>query len=257
MRTLGVLVPCCVAAMIAAPAAAQRPTTLVLPGYLAADSGTTMAYHSPHPDAPAALLARATREALSVGWRTDTVPTEVRADTVAFVWLMGLSGSKGVQRFELSAGDARRFAFTTAADSTSRGFTATGPNGSSLTFRVTMVDRYGDLFGYATLRLARSDVTPGRPFVLAVRGEDAGSRAWYMTFEQRFSPHPRIRQNPVLLRGPRGAEAELFVVCDDSPTQDLLGRLSVLPASPARRRTCTRTAPAWNIGFASWRMAMY
>ena len=71
-----------------------------------------------------------------------------------------------------------------------------------------MVDRYGDLFGYATLRLARGDLTPGRPVALEVRGEDAGSRAWYMTFQHRFSSRPRIRQNPVMLRGAEGAEAE-------------------------------------------------
>jgi hypothetical protein len=78
-----------------------------------------------------------------------------------------------------------------------------------------MVDRYGDLFGFATLRVPRGDVVPGRPLVLEVRGEDAASRAWYMTFQHRFSAHPRITQNPVLLRRPAGGGAELHVLIDD------------------------------------------
>ncbi len=98
-----------------------------------------------------------------------------------------------------------------------------------------MVDRYGDLFGYATLRLPRADVTPGRPLALEVRGEDAGSRAWYMTFQHRFSAHPRITQNPVLLRGTAGAEAELHVLVDDlegggSASVELPGRPPVRTA---------------------------
>ena len=202
----------------AAPASAASPAApplLVLPGYLAAVSGATMAYHAPHPDAQTALLARAMREVQSVAWVTDTVPAGLAADTVAFVWIMGLSGSKGVQRFDLSVQGAPRFSFRTAPDSTSGGFALLGSNGASFAFRVTMVDRYGDLFGYATLRLARADLTPGRPVALDVRGEDAGSRAWYMTFQHRFSAHPRIAQNPVLLRGSAGPEAELHVLVDD------------------------------------------
>ena len=201
------------AAAAAVPAPPQA--LLVLPGYLTAASGATMAYHSPHPDAQSALLARAMGDVQSVAWITDTVPAGLAADTVSFVWIMGLSGSKGVQRFDLSVDGARRFAFSTAADSASTGFSIGGPNGSSFSFRVTMVDRYGDLFGYATLRVARADVTPGRPLALEVRGEDAGSRAWYMTFQHRFSAHPHITQNPVLLRGSAGPEAELHVLIDD------------------------------------------
>ena len=214
MRYLSVLAPCLAAALSAAPALAQRPSVVVVPGYLATDSGATMAYHSPHPDALTALLARATRGIAAVAWRTDTVPAGPETDTVAFVWLMGLSGSKGVRRFELDAGAERRFAFSTAADSTFRGFSVAGAHNSSFGFRVTMVDRYGDLFGYATLRVLRADLPPGRPLALVVRGEDADSRAWYMTFRHRLSAHPRIRQNPVLLRGAAGAEAELAVVFD-------------------------------------------
>ena len=194
----------------AAPPPVASPATpqplLVLPGYLAALSGATMEYHAPHPDARTALLARAMHGIQSVAWTTDTVPAGLAADTVSFVWIMGLSGSKGVRRFDLSVGGERRFSFETAPDSASRGFVLAGANGSSFAFRVTMVDRYGDLFGYATLRLARTDLAPGRPLALEVRGEDAGSRAWYMTFQHRFSAHPRITQDPVLLRGSGGGD---------------------------------------------------
>ena len=194
---------------------AAVPAETVLAGYRTTVSGATMEYHSPHPEALSSLLARALRGIQVVSWETDTVPAGVSADTVSFVWIMGLAGSKGVQRFDLSVNGRQRFSFTTAADSSSRGFSIPGPNGSSFSFRVTMVDRYGDLFGYATLRLARQDAGPGRPVRVEVRGEDAGSRAWYMTFQHRLTPRPRIQQNPVLVRGPAGAEAELRVLIDN------------------------------------------
>ena len=212
----GIVVPL-LASVWTLRAAAQAPAgggVLALPGFRSAVSGATMAYHSPHPEAQTSLLARAMREVQSVSWETDTVPSSLAADTVEFVWIMALSGSKGVQRFDLGVRGGPTFAFATAPDSTSRGFSVSGANGSSFAFRVTWVDRYGDLFGYAALRLARRDVVPGRPLTLEVRGEDAGSRAWYMTFKHRFSPRPRVRQNPVMLRGAEGAEAELQVSVD-------------------------------------------
>ncbi len=240
MRVPSVAGTVCALLLVGAPAWSQagRPgpraaaADTMLAGYRTAVAGTTMEYHSPHPEALTALLARALRGIQDVSWETDPVPAALAADTVSFVWLMGLSGSKGVQRFDLSVDGVPRFTFTTAADSTTRGFTVPGPNGSSFSFRVTMVDRYGDLFGYGTVRLARRDVVPGRPLALAVHGEEAGSRAWYMTFRHRLSPRPRVYQNPVLVRSTAGAEAELRVVIDNlegrgDASVEIPGRLPV------------------------------
>ena len=63
---------------------------LRLSGYLNRVAGERIAYHSPHPEADTALLARSRRENHSITWQTDTVPATIAADTVEFTWVAGL-----------------------------------------------------------------------------------------------------------------------------------------------------------------------
>jgi len=53
-------------------AQAQSPETF-LNGYRAAVSGQTITYHSSHPDAEVALIARVRREMSSIAWETTTL----------------------------------------------------------------------------------------------------------------------------------------------------------------------------------------
>jgi hypothetical protein len=198
----------------AASAAAGQPA-LVLSGYRADVGGAVLAYHSPHPEAESALLARARREVQEVTWTTDTVPAALTADTVEFVWIAGLAGSKGLHSFDLSIGGEPRFIFTSIRDSISRDWSVAGSNGARLSFRHTLVDQFDDVFGYMTLRLARSDLRPGAPLVLRVRGADAESQDWYMTFRHRLAAHPRVAQDPVLVRAGASAEAQVRVILDN------------------------------------------
>jgi hypothetical protein len=192
------------------------PPPLRLAGYAQRVAGALIAYHSPHPEADTALLARARRDVQSVTWRTEPVPDPLRADTVVFVWATALSGSKGVHRFDLRVNGYRPcFTFHTAADSIERRWSVPGCRGGTLTFQPLFADRFGDLFGWMFLRLPRAAVTPGEALELTVTGEDAESSAWYMTFEHRLAARPRVRQDPVLLRGAGGPEAALRVVVDD------------------------------------------
>jgi hypothetical protein len=184
-----------------------------LSGFRTRLAGALLDYHSAHPDADTALLARARREVQSVRWETDTVAATA-GDSVTFVWLTALSGSKGVYRFDLLVDGRPCFTFAAAPDSTVRDWTVPGCGGT-LHFAVTMVDRFGDLFGWMWLRLPRGMVHPGAPLVLEVRGEDAGSNAWYMTFAYRLSRTPHVRQDPVLVRGRAGPEAALRIVVDN------------------------------------------
>jgi len=212
--------------------AAAPPRPVVLSGYRARLAGARLAYHSAHPEADTALLARARSDVRTVAWETDTVPERVAADTVTFVWLTALSGSKGVQPFGLSVDGRSCFTFSTAADSTARGWDVRGCDGMRLTFQATMADRYGDLFGWMWLRVPRAAVRPGMPLRLQVTGADAGSSAWYMTFEHRLAAHPRVWQDPVLVRTDSGAEAGLRVIVDNlgwyhDASVQLPGRASV------------------------------
>jgi len=183
----------------ASPLAGQRQPRPVLSGYLADVSGAVMAYHSPHPEAETALLARARRDVQVVSWLTDTVPAALAADSVQFVWIAGLAGSKGLHDFDLTIDGRHAFTFTSIRDSASRDWSLTGPAGR-LAFRHTLVDQFADVFGYLTLTVPRTAVTPGMPLRLAVTGQDAESNDWYMTFRHRLAAHPRVAQDPVLVR---------------------------------------------------------
>jgi hypothetical protein len=197
------------------PEPAPAPPAVVLSGYLADVSGATMAYHSPHPEAQTALLARARREIRSIAWRTDTVPASPAADTVAFVWIAGLAGSKGLHSFDFAVGGRHAFTFTSIRDSASRDWSVAGAGGATLAFHTTLVDQFGDVFGYMTLRLPRGAVTPGQPLVLSVTGADAESNDWFMTFRHRLAARPRVAQDPVLVWSPDGAAAQVRVILDN------------------------------------------
>jgi alpha-mannosidase len=197
-------------------AAAPVPQpAVVLSGYLADVSGATMAYHSPHPEAETALLARARRDVQSVTWMTDTVPASLASDTVEFVWIAGLAGSKGIHNFDFAIGGRHAFTFTSVRDSASRDWSLAGQDGARLSFRTTLVDQFSDVFGYLTLRLPRAAVRPGSPLVLSVTGEDAESNDWYMTFRHRLAARPRVAQDPVLVRVDSVPQAQLRVILDN------------------------------------------
>ena len=207
---------CLLAATAALPAmlAAQQPPPALLSGYRADVSGATIDYHSPHPEAESALLARARRDVQSVYWTTDTVPADPGSDTVAFVWIAGVAGSMGLHRFDFFIDGRRALSFPSITDRAVRDWKVTSLDGVSLEFRHTMVDQFNDVFGYMTLRMPRALTAPGRPLTLGVVGEDAGANTWYMTFRHRMSAHPRIVQDPVLVRGAAGPEAQLRVIVD-------------------------------------------
>jgi hypothetical protein len=196
------------------PAPIPQPP-LVLSGYLADVSGAVMAYHSPHPEAETSLLARARRDVQSVTWLTDSVPATATADTVAFVWIAGLAGSKGVHAFDFAVGGRHAFTFSSVRDSTARDWTVRAADGSRLSFRTTLVDQFQDVFGYMTLAVPRTALTAGAPLTLSVTGQDAESSDWYMTFRHRLAAHPRVAQDPVLVKAGDSAEAQVRIILDN------------------------------------------
>ena len=196
------------------PEVAPQPEP-VLSGYLSDVAGATIAYHSPHPGAQTALLARARRDVQSVSWRTDTVPAALAADTVSFVWIAGLAGSKGLHDFDFAIDGRHILTFSSVRDSASRDWSVSGAGGARLSFHTTLVDQFRDVFGYLTLRLPRALVTPGRPLLLSVTGADAESNDWFMTFRHRLAARPRVAQDPVLVRVGDTAAAQVRVILDN------------------------------------------
>ncbi|MBZ5497398.1 MAG: hypothetical protein LAP85_13435 [Acidobacteriia bacterium] len=171
-------------------------------GYRKALSGQVLAYHSSHPDADSALLARANKEAPTISWETDPVPAAAEGDYYQLVWLAGLEREgwpgREAHTFDFYVNGDRWFTFKNLKDANAGKWKVAGERGAELSFEATIVDRAGDLFGYMFLRIPRSEVKPGAPLTLQVTGRDANSLDWYMTLQYSFQFNPSVRAEPAL-----------------------------------------------------------
>ena len=176
-----------------------------LNGFARAIGGTTISYHSVHPDAEEALLVRSNSEAPSISWQTDTLPTAFPGTAYRFVWLAGIERSGWgnavtPHQFRFSINGKEAFVFTNRKDSTAAKWTMTGEGGAGLTFESSMADKYGDLFGYMYLNLPKEKYPTGAPLTIRIDGENAGSPEWYMAFKYSFNFIPNLRVEPALVR---------------------------------------------------------
>ncbi len=188
-------------------------------GYRRTLSGQVLAYHSSHPDADSALLVRANKEAHSISWETDPLPSTAEGDFYRLIWLAGLEREgwpgKTVHKFDFYINGQPWFTFRNLKDAGALKWKVTGRQGSELSFESTTVDRAGDLFGYMFLKVPRSEVTPGMPLTLQVTGEDKDSLDWYMTLQYSFKFTPTLRAESALVKE-AGLEKQLLRLSFDN-----------------------------------------
>ncbi|USN99561.1 MAG: hypothetical protein H6810_02520 [Phycisphaeraceae bacterium] len=175
-----------------------------LAGYARRVAGEVLDYHSPDPDVTHGLLVRSLDAARSISWETAPAPDRIDGEFVEFVWMFALDVNPERRRFELRVNDEAWFEFFSPQSDDVRDWTVGGPDGSTLRFRATMLDRFDDLMGYAILRVPKSQLTPGEPLRLSVVGESAGSRTWYITFMSPVAEGASVTTPPALLRGAHG-----------------------------------------------------
>lgn len=180
--------------------------TTVVPGYAERIHGEVFHYHSPLPDVDSALLVRAEDAARYIEWETAPVPAVDAGSWLRFVWMFGLQAEPDRRSFVLHVDGEPWFTFENPLTTEVRDWTIEGPRGATLRFRATDIDRFGDLMGFASLRLPASACEAGRPLSLRVVGESAGSRSWYMTFQEPIRERAALVFPPAVLAG-EGDEA--------------------------------------------------
>lgn len=192
-----------------------------LQGYSQAVTGGVLKYHSPHADVASALLVRSLNSENYISWETEAVPTQITSEFVTFIWLFGIDVEPIHRSFNLYVNDEHWFTITNPVDPQITGWTLSGPHGASLQFRVTMVDRYKDVMGYAALRLPTSKLARGKPVRLKVAGETAGSRMWYMTFQSPVREGAEALPQPALIEQDAGLfqPVRVHIVHMGEPTQ--------------------------------------
>ena len=106
--------------------------------------------------------------------------------------------------YDLFIDGEKYFSFWNPETSTCPEWSINGPSQTELHFRVTLIDRHDDVFGYASLRIPTASVKPGKPLTLRVVGETAESPVWYMTFQSPVQEGIEIAVQQALIR--RGQE---------------------------------------------------
>lgn len=193
-------------ALGAAPVAAQvriaLPSSLI-PGYARTVRGEELVYHSPMPWVDRSLLVRSLDRGMDIVWETAPVPAGA-GDTAVFVFALGIDVTDTTRVFDvfLDGDSILRFASPPAAALGTHAWH--GRRGVRIAFRATLIDKYGDLMGYAFLHVPRALLTPGRPVRLRVAGESRGLRTWFMVFKEALVEGVILRNAPALLRGPDG-----------------------------------------------------
>jgi hypothetical protein len=187
--------------VVAAVGRAARADDIVA-GFQARVSGEVIEYHSPDVDVNKALLVRAV-DGRGIAW--DSAPVSEKGDEfVSLVWMFALQVTAEQHKYELSVNGEKWLEFTNRPSAEPREWTIAGAHGSSLRFRATMVDRFGDLMGYAMLRVPRKELTAGKPVRLGVSGEKAGSRAWFILFQASVSERASVLAPPAVVHAPDG-----------------------------------------------------
>jgi putative alpha-1,2-mannosidase len=154
----------------------------ILAGFSKAISGSEMGYHSSHPDANLALIARANSSEQSIVWETATAPTGV-GSTVAFVWIGGIAAEKGGHPFTLRLNGDSLLTFTTARTKEENSWSVSGKGGTRLSFAAEVVDSFNDSFGTMILTVPSSMLRAGVSQRLQVSGTPVDSPDWCMVFE--------------------------------------------------------------------------
>ncbi len=173
-----------------------------LQGFAKAIDGATINYNSPQPEVETALLGRAKTEFKIIEWETGPLPIKLEEEFVNFIWIFGFDVNVESHAWDLLVNGKKFLTFYNPKNNDMKYWMVKGIEGSELSFRRTMIDRHGDAFGYATLRLPASVIVSakGRPLKMKVQAEEAGSNVWYMTFMSSISERFEIVQEQMIVK---------------------------------------------------------
>lgn len=170
-----------------------------LQGYASPLKGGSIEYHSPEPDVNSALLVRSLDSDDYIEWETESVPLDPDQKHTAFIWIFGMDVVSDPCFYDLYVNNDKWFRFSNPTNITNREWSVKGPSDTELRFRVTFIDRHGDIFGYALMQIPDSRQFRGKPLRIKVKGESAGSRVWYMTFKSPVRSGAKINPLPALI----------------------------------------------------------
>lgn len=171
----------------------------VISGYSKTTHGGGFEYHSPQPGVRSSMLIRSLSSVDYIEWKTFPVP-DIKEDSISFIMMFGMDANPDFHHWKLSINGNEIVEFSNPIESELKTWSVNGKDGSVLTFRATMLDKFNDPMGYAILKVPKKLVKTGQEQTIQVTGENAGSRTWFMVFEAPVTEDAGVQQVNALIK---------------------------------------------------------
>ncbi|MBI1938289.1 MAG: hypothetical protein HYS25_09190 [Ignavibacteriales bacterium] len=175
-------------------------------GFAEKIAGENLAYHSCHPEANLSLLIRCLNNNDYIEWKTDTVSSNYKGESVTFAWIAGFSTgtSTSNHKFSLFVNENLLFEFITSPGQEKKDWQLTSGNGSKLDFKFGKLDAVNDFFGYMTLTIPYELLNGQNYARIKIKGDGTNSKDWYMTMQYPLLPKTRITPEKVVTKDSSG-----------------------------------------------------
>ena len=186
------------ASLIAFSLHSQQETWLK--GYTSDIAGEVLSYHSPHPEVTTSLLIRNQDSAKYIEWYMDEVPAGTSEREFTFVWIFGIDVNVNSYDYRLYLNDQYLLTFSNPQDTFVKQWEIEGKYGSRLRFNASLVDKYGDLMGYAFLTLPEKLLIEGQKPRVKITATTSDDPCWYMTHRYAMNSALLVKQMPAVMR---------------------------------------------------------
>jgi len=190
-------------------------------GFDKAIRGETISYHSPIPEAKAALIVRSIDKDRFIEWTTEPLPEIITGDSITFVWLAGIDVNTDSHIYDFFINEKKWFSFSNPIDQKNEDWQLKGNHGVNLEYHVTSIDKYNDFMGFMFLHIPKSLFPSGQSLHLRVQGESAKSQSWFMIFQFQVKPQLTLFSEQAVLRRSEkpNQTIRLEIVHLDNPAQ--------------------------------------
>jgi len=169
-------------------------------GFTKEISGKRFTYQSPIPTVTASLLVRGEADYKSIIWETEIIPADYQGDFVNFMIVFGRDVVGKAVKFHLFVNDKEYFSFESDRESNTGIQSIEGKDGAQLIFNITMLDKYKDQMGFATIKLPTSAIIKGQAAQIKVSADAENNSAWFMLYKTTIQESITITQNKVVVK---------------------------------------------------------
>jgi hypothetical protein len=175
-----------------------------LKGYTEDLTGEVLTYHSPHPEVTTSLLIRNQDSTKYIEWLMDEIPANTDTREFTFVWIFGIDVNVNTYSYRLYLDGEYLLSFNNPQNTLTKTWTIEGLYGTSLAFNATLVDKYGDLMGYAFLTIPSKLLKERERPEVRITATSSDDPCWYMTHRYPMDSRLMAKQMPAVINSPEG-----------------------------------------------------